>query len=236
MCNTLKENIDYQYYEKTSCYIVKKTKIKSILDNKIENMVKDVLNSKVTVEQYNKLKLKELYDKHAEGNIFKWEMDSMNYYKTGHELDCVNKERYTIQNFFDLPYDPIVNDSWTNRNGKEFKRYKLSLIMGTVLDRDKTKHTVSLLTTDGVVTCKLYDGAFNFYNKTISQILPNGKKKRVEESWFKRGTKILVYGFRMGDQFKPRKYKNSIFQHSVMRINEVNEDGTIVVQQERTEI
>lgn len=236
MCDSLKESVDYQYYDNTSCYIVKKAKIKSIMDTKIENMVKEILNSETTTTNYNNLKLKELYDKYAEGNIYKWEMDSMNYYKTGHELDCVNKERYTIQNFFDLPYDPIVNDSWTNKNGKEFKRYKLNLIMGTVLDRDKTKHTVSLLTTDGVVTCKLYDGAFNFYNKTISQILPNGKKKRIEESWFKRGTKILVYGFRMGDQFKPRKYKNSIFQHSIMKINMVNEDGTIVVQQERTEV
>lgn len=236
MCDELKENVDYQYWDNTSCYIVKKPKLKSLMDNKIENMVKEILNSEETIIKYNELKLQELYDKYAKGNIYKWEMDSMNYYKTGHELDCVNKDRYTIQNFFDLPYDPIVTDSWTNRQGREFKRYKLSLVMGTVLDRDKAKHTVSLLTTDGVVTCKLYDGAFNFYNKTISQILPSGKKKRIEESWFKRGTKILVYGFRLGDQFKPRKYKNSIFQHTVMKINEVNNDGTFVVQQERSNV
>lgn len=220
----------------SNCYIVKKSKFKSIMDKKIEKLTNEVLKSEELTERYNLKSFKDTYDKYAEGNIFKWEMDSMNYYKSGHELDCVNTERYMIQDFFKLPQDPEVKDSWTNKNGREFKRYKLDLIMGTVLDRDKAKHTVSLLTTTGVVTCKMYDGAFNHYNKTISKIGDDGKKKRIEESWFKRGTKLIIYGFRLEDQFKPRKYKNSVFQHSVMKINEVKEDGTLIVQQERTNI
>jgi DNA polymerase-3 subunit alpha len=58
----------------------------------------------------------------------------------------------------------------------------------------------------------------------------------MEESWFKRGTLLLMYGFRMGDQFKPRKYAQSIFQHTIMKINEVTNNGELIVQQERMKI
>jgi DNA polymerase-3 subunit alpha len=232
--NELKEDVDYKYSDKHNCYIGKKAKIEKCRDKLIERMVNEILNNSQIKNNYNTLKLQELKNKYAKGNIGMWEMSSMNYYKTEHELSYVNKERYAIENFFDLPEDPIVNESWITREGREFKRYKLSLIMGTVLHRDKAKHTVSLLTTDGVVTVKYYDGLFNHYNKTISEIQPNGKKKRIEESWFKRGEKCIIYGFRNGDQFFPRKYKNSVFQHTTMKILEVNEsNGEVKVQMER---
>jgi len=228
------EDKDYFFHSVFNCYIIHKSRFKKVFDKKIERMLL-LLKDKEILDTYNNLIFQENWDKYAVGNIAKWEMDSMNYYKTAHELSYVNTTEYHIENFFDLPEDPIVNDIGIYR-GKEFKRYGLSLIMGTVLDRDKTKHTVSLLTPQGVVTCKLYDGAFNHYNKTISKIESSGKKKRIEESWFKRGNLLLVYGFRMGEQFKPRKYKNSIYQHSIMKIIKVEHDGSIVVQQERTSV
>ena len=230
----LKEEIDYVYSDEYSTYIVKKAKIEKCRNTLIQNMVDNVLKNEKIIQEYNLLKFKELQDKYAKGNIARWEMNSMNYYKTEHELSYVNKKRYAIENFFELPEDPIVNESWITKEGREFKRYKLSLIMGTVLHRDKLKHTVSLLTTDGVLTVKYYDGLFNHYNKTISEIQPNGKKKRIEESWFKRGEKCIIYGFRNGDQFFPRKYKNSVFQHTTMKILEVEEEsGEVKVQIER---
>lgn len=229
----LKDGIDY--INLNIGYIVKKAPMKKLLDKKILKL-NDLLNDKSTLERFNEKIYNDTFKKYADGGIAKWEMDSMCYYKTEHELSKVDKERYAIENFFNLPFDPIVNETWTNRNGKEFKRYKLSLIMGTVLDRDKIKHTVELLTPEGVVTCKLYDGAFNHYNKVISKVNSNGKKKRIEESWFKRGTLLLMYGFRMGDQFKPRKYSQSIFQHTVMKIQQVKDNGELIVQVERMKI
>ena len=226
----LKDGIDYINLDKG--YIVKKTSVKKLLDKKIENLNK-LLNNEYILKSFNEKIYKDTYEKYASGNVAKWEMDSMSYYKAYHELSKVDRNRYAIDNYFDLPFDPVVTETWINKNGKEFKRYKLHLIMGTVLDRNKTKHTVELLTPEGVVTCKLYDGAFNYYNKVISKIDNTGKKKRIEESWFKRGSKILVYGFRMGDQFKPRKYAQSIFQHTIMRIQEVKDNGELIVQTER---
>jgi DNA polymerase-3 subunit alpha len=229
----LRNEIDY--INLSSKYIVKKTSIKNSLDKKIVNL-NNLLSDIEVLKRYNQMVYEDTYKKYANGSIPRWEMDSMSYYKTEHELNKVDRDRYAIDNFFDLPFDPIVNETWINSKGKEFKRYKLSLIMGTVLDRDKTKHTVELLTPEGVVTCKLYDGAFNHYNKVISKIDNNGKKKRIEESWFKRGQMLLMYGFRMGDQFKPRKYSQSIFQHTVMRIQEIKDNGELVVQTERIKI
>lgn len=231
--SNLKENLDYL---QTDCglYIVHKGKIKKALDKKIMQIT-TLLTHKDTIDKYNKIAYGETYDRYCEGSIAKWEMDSMSYYKTEHELFRVNTKRYTIENFNDLPEDPIANETGFYR-GRPFNRYKLSLIMGTVLDRDKTKHTVELLTPTGVVTCKMYDGAFNHYNKTISEIKEDGKKKRIEESWFKRGSLILVYGFRLGDQFKPRKYSNSVFQHSIMKINKIVDNGEIIVQEERISV
>ncbi len=231
--NELRDGVDY--IDVGNGFIVKKTSIKNLLDKKI-NKLTLLLSNQETIDNYNKQTYTNTYLKYANGSISRWEMDSMCYYKSAHELSKVNISKYAIDNFFDLPFDPIVNETWINNKGKEFKRYKLSLIMGTVLDRDKNKHTVELLTPQGVVTCKMYDGAFNHYNKVISKINNNGKKKRIEESWFKRGTMLLMYGFRLGDQFKPRKYASSIFQHTVMKINEITENGELIVQEQRTRI
>lgn len=231
----LKEEVDYFYYQ--DCYVVKKSKIKSFLDETIQKKLStNILKNKEVIEEYNKLIYQQIKDKYAKGNESQWEMNSMNYYKGKHELENVDTNRYSITNFFELPSDPVVNETWTSKNGRVFKRYKLSLIMGTVLDRNKDKHTIDLLTPQGVVTLKYYSGLFNHYNKTISKVVDEkGKKvkKRIEESWFKRGSKILVYGFRNGDNFFPRKYKNSIFEHTTMKIQDINTDGTIQVQFER---
>ncbi len=95
-------------------------------------------------------------------------------------------------------------------------------------------HTkVTLLTTDGVVTVKLYAGAFSHYNKQISKPLPNGKKEVVEPSWFTRGNKILVTGFRRGNKFFPRKYKNSIYQHTIALITSIEDNGDLILKTER---
>ena len=231
--NEMKEDLDYVQID-FGTYIVHKGKIKKALDKKIEKITM-LLKDKEVVNKYNAIVYKEIYDKYCKGSIAKWEMDSMSYYKTEHELSKVNTKRYTIENFYDLPEDPVANETGFYR-GRPFNRYKLSLIMGTVLDRDKTKHTVELLTPSGVVTCKMYDGSFNHYNRTLSKVQEDGKKKRIEESWFKRGTLMMVYGFRLGDQFKPRKYKNSVFQHTIMKITRLMDNGEIIVQEERVSV
>ena len=85
-------------------------------------------------------------------------------------------DRYELTDFFDLPEDPIV-DRVIPIKGKQVPILKLFRICGTVLDRDKAKKTVTLLTTSGVVTVKIFGGVFAQYDKQISERGADGKKQ-----------------------------------------------------------
>ena len=111
--------------------------------------------------------------------------------------------------------------------------YDLSRIVGTVIDKNNTRHTVTILTKDGVVNIKLYGGAYSYYNKQISQLQPDGTKKTIEKSWFTRGNIISVVGYRLGDVFKPKKYKNSTYQHTIQKVIKIDENNDLIFQSER---
>jgi DNA polymerase-3 subunit alpha len=60
----------------------------------------------------------------------------------------------------------------------------------------------------------------------VSEIDPeSGKMKVIEKSWFDRGTKLLITGIRRGDTFFPKRYFDSVYQHTVCKIENVSEDG-----------
>jgi DNA polymerase-3 subunit alpha len=162
-------------------------------------------------------------------------MDSLSFYYHDHELAAVDNEKYNLDNFNDLPEQPIVVNEYVSR-GIPRQEFKLNRIAGTVLDKDKNKHQVTILTTNGVVTVKFYAGAFSHYSKQISKPVSKDKKEIIEPSWFTRGNKLLITGFRRGNKFAPRKYKNSIYQHTVALIKEIDQEGNLVLQTERTEI
>lgn len=191
------------------------------------------LNSSECLDVYNHMQFEDVKRIHMKGNRAKWEMESMCYYYSYHELANVDKELYSLVNFNELPEEPIIT-GFTPHAGKQHPRFKLSRIAGTVLDRDRNKHTVTLLTQDGVVTVKFYGGQFSFYDKTISMIdEQTGKKVVVEDGWFKRGNLLTISGFRRQNRFSAKRYANSIYQHAVCKILNVCEDGTLELQTER---
>ena len=107
--------------------------------------------------------------------------------------------------------------------------------MGTVLDRDKGKKTVNILTPEGdVVPVKIFGDAFTHYDKQISEKGADGKKHVVEKSWFSRGNKIIVTGIKREESFIGKKYKNTPY-HLVELITRVSENGSIETQKERVE-
>ena len=61
--------------------------------------------------------------------------------------------------------------------------FVLHRIAGTCIAKNKTKSTVELLTTDGVVTVKFRKEYFALFDKQISERQPDGTKKIVEKSW-----------------------------------------------------
>lgn len=181
----------------------------------------------------------ELRFKYLQGSIPKWEMDSLSFYYTEHELSHANLAQYNVSPFASLPAEPVVLSVKERTDRKTgvttaWNQYQLYRIAGTVLDRDNTKHTISLLTLDGVVTVKFFAGNYAHYNKQISEKLPGQDKKTVvEKSWFARGTKLLITGLRRGDNFVPKKYFDSVYSHTVCLIQEVLPDGSLQLKLDR---
>ena len=58
------------------------------------------------------------------------------------------------------------------------------------------------------------------FKKQISQIQPDGTKKVVEKSWFKRGTMLMITGFRRDDMFVAKTYA-STSTHQLYKITDI---------------
>ena len=180
------------------------------------------LNSIIFLEDWNK---------YAQGNSSSWEMEALCFYYHEHELSNVNNDRYGFVNFYNLPEDPIVERTFT-KGGKEIKIFKLNRICGTCIAKNKTKSTVTLLTTNGVVTVKFRKEYFSLFDKQISEKGEDGIKHVKEKSWFNRGNMIVVTGMRSGDNFISKKYA-STGGHQLYKIDKINTDGSLILRSER---
>ena len=110
---------------------------------------------------------------------------------------------------------------------------KLYRIAGTVLAKDKTKHSVTILTEDGVVNVKVWNSQFAKYDKQISEKQADGKKKVIEKSWFSRGNKLILTGIRRGADFIPKVYKNSEWKNPIQLITSIDDQGFLELKSER---
>lgn len=183
-----------------------------------------LLNDKEFIRQFNIAQFRELWGEHASGSVPQWEMESVSFYSDKHELEDANLEQYGVKDFRSLPEDPVVVGEYEYR-GQTRYNYELCSIAGTVLDKNDNSHTVTLLTPTGVVTVKTWGGRFSFYNR---QIKHNGKI--VEKSWFTRGELLMFTGYRSNDLFILNAPKD---QHTVNRITEIRDDGSLGLQNER---
>jgi DNA polymerase-3 subunit alpha len=149
----------------------------------------------------------------------------MCFYYHEHELAHVNKEKYGLVDFFQLPEDPIVANTFF-RGGKEVRMFQLSKICGTCIAKDKAKGIVTLLTPYGVVPVKFRKEYFSMFDKQISVKDAEGVKHVMERSWFNRGSMIVVQGIRSGDNFLPKKYSSSVSEQ-LYKITEIDNKGEI---------
>ena len=235
----LQEGRDYYYDDYGYVNVALGTSRKGSLDAVLKEKIKpftDWLNSPACIDTFNYITFEAKKQEIMQGNQSRWEMESMNYYYSEHELASIDKEKYGIVNFYDLPEEPEVV-GFTQHGKNQYPKFALSRICGTVLDRDKNKHTITLLTEYGVVTLKMYSGQFSFYDKTISaNDEETGKKVTLEESWFKRGSKLLVTGFRRGAQMRVKRYQNTVYQHAICKITDIDEYGNVAYLDNRVEL
>ena len=191
-----------------------------ITDNK--DKILDDLNTTIFMEDWNK---------YATGNISSWEMEALCFYYHDHELAHANMKKYGISNFNDLSVNPVVEKVFT-RGEANIAIYKLDKICGTCIAKNKTKSTVYLLTTDGVVPVKFRQEYFSMFDKQISQRQEDGTKKVVEKSWFNRGNMIMVQGIRREDEFVPKRY-SSTPGHQLYHIDAILENGDLELRHTR---
>ena len=175
-------------------------------------------NQEQIVNKYNTVIFKDLWEKYAAGTISHWEMESLCFYHGDHELKNIDYNKYNLVNFNDLTSCEI--DYTIKRKGVQIPIYKLYRIAGTVLSKNDNRHMISLLTRDGVVSVKFTRDYYSMFKKQISQIQPDKTKKVLEKSWFKRGTILMVTGYRRDDQFVGKTYASTT-THQLYKIIDI---------------
>ena len=175
---------------------------------------------------------KEMFDKYALGSVSHWEMEAVSFYSHPHELA---ESQYLYDDFFQLSEDPEVDYSFIGKDGQEVRIYALKRIIGTVIDKSKMKNTVTLLTPSGVVNVKIYKNQYAGFDKQLSERGADGRKHVKEKSWFSRGSLLMVQGIRRGQDFIPKKRKDS-FYPIISKIVGIHEDGTLEFQTERVAV
>lgn len=168
---------------------------------KVKAWIKE--NHDELLETVNQRAVQELLDKYAQGDTAYREMEALSYYHSYHELEAPEYKEWLNQirvvDFFELPEEPQIE--W--EKGKGAKKFRLYKIAGTAIGRDKTKHIVGFLTPSGFLTVKVYRSTFNKYDKMIRE---NGL---TDKSWFSKGSRLLLQGYRNGDTFVLKAYKDT---------------------------
>lgn len=198
---------------------------------KLMNPVRDYIKAhkEELLTNLNNILYQEVYNKYCLGSISKWEMDSVSYYNHPHELAQVDQIAQGWADFNRLPEEPEPEYTFTTKDGKTIPMFHIERIAGTVLDRDKTKRLITILTTTGVVTIRMFGDAFTKYDRQISERGADGKKHVIEPSMFKRGNKIIISGIRRGSTFIAKKYTRTPW-HLVETIDEILPDGQIITR------
>jgi len=189
-------------------------------------------NQESVLKEFNELLFLEYWNKYATGSISAWEMESLCFYYHEHELAHVNVNKYGISNFFNMPEEPKV-DYFFKRNGKQIPIFKLSKIIGTVISKNDTRSSVTILTTEGVVNVKFTKEYFAMFNRQISEVQEDGTKKIKERGWFTRGVKIMCTGFRRDDMFIAKTYAANTPTHQLYKITDVDQQGNMILVHDR---
>ena len=230
--NFYEKNFDVDFlepYDTESGFAILQTKWDKIYKAQmdiIRPFIKD--NNQLLLNEVNNRLMSDVWNKYCLGSISKWEMDSVSCYFHQHELQDVNYRLCGFSNFFELNEQPEI-DRIIEIKGKKIPLFKIHRICGTVLDRDKGKKMVTVLTREGVVNVRVFGEVFSYYDKQISERGADGKKHVIEKSIFSRGNKIIITGIRRDNEFVMKKYKNTPY-HGIELITKINEDGTVESQ------
>ena len=185
--------------------------------NKEATPLKDWLKTEEALEVEVKIRRNEFWKQNCLGTVEQWFFDTLNFYPFEHFLTKTNLNKmFNYRSFNELPTTPQVK-TYVGKN--KFPVYDTYEIAGTVVNKNNVKKTVDLLTPDGLAICKMGDELFSKYNKVIK----NDNMK--ENSWFEKGTNLILLGTRNGNDFRVKKVKDAT---NVLKI--VNQGYRVTLQ------
>ena len=161
------------------------------------------------LEKLNNILYQEEYNKYGLGSKLQWELDSLSFYYSDHPLKQIQMpiEITEVKELKENEFDGF----WMIK-GKKVPKYRLRTIIGTVIDKDKQGGFFTLQSPDGgVIEVKVFKQQFAHYTHVISEIGDDGEKNILEDSFFEKGTHLMVTGIKRGEIFVPKVYKETGF-------------------------
>ena len=197
-------------------YETKMSPLKSYLKEHHDEML-TALNNQLFANEYNK---------YCQGDNKQWELDSLNFYFAKHPLtkvipQIINQTKIAVDRVQDIIEG--AQDGEFFIKGKIIPRMKLFTIAGTVIDKDKVKGLVTIQCPTGVVNLKLYKDLFATFVAV--------DEDSDQDSFFEKGTHLLVTGIQRGATFVPKVYKNT-GRKSILKIN-IDKNGNFINLEEK---
>lgn len=197
-------------------HIIRKTSIETYYKKEMDTIRAYIKNNEPELlSKLNQQAIDTEWQKYGCTSVSEGEMQSMRIYMHGHPLSNVDTKLILSD------YDEIMKAEMEEPfiiKGKIIPKMKLHHIIGTVINKDKMKNVITLLMPSGVIDVKIWKNQFARYDKKEIEII-NGEKHTVQPSFFEPGTYLLVTGAVRGDNFIPKKYKNTQIDDVIMKIS-----------------
>lgn len=159
-------------------------------------------NVQQLIEDIHTYEYNEEYSKYATGDILKWELDSLNFYHSGHPLSNITYP-FEVSKLNDLKENDF--DGYWQIKGAAIPKINLKTIVGTVIVKNKKNNMIVLSCPDGIIKVKCYKIQFAKYDKVIEE----DDQFEEQDSFFEKGTNLSVTGFLRDGVFIPKVYKKN---------------------------
>jgi len=179
--------------------------------------LRELLSTQEAIDALLKKDKRQFWIDNCLGTVESWSMKALAYYNDKHEFEGTNiNELYTLSDFNEMEETPVPIEvrKWGKRN---IYIYAIKSIAGTVVSKEKNKGLLSILTETGIVRVKYNRDQFAFYNKKDVETV-DGEKVTTSDSWFNRGDMVVIHGYRQGETFIPKVYKNTGYENTTQKL------------------
>ena len=221
------------YWQEDDRTVVVDKSLEKLLKPSLDNL-KSYINQPKFLDKFNEATIdRNMTESVGSYDVNRWSLETCSFYNNNHEYSHADANKYNITPFEELPEEPeFVVQSWGKR---KWRQYSLSQILGVVLDKNDNHHMITILDFhNNVVNVKFDSNFYALMKAQLSETDENGKKTVVDKSWLSRGQGLILTGYRFGENdFKLKNYSSSIFPYKIIKVDSINEDGTLEITTER---